>query len=57
MKKQSAYAAKRDSGNQMYGPGCGANKLTPERLRAIRTQAGTLRPGTYYVTAVEQEVK
>jgi len=44
--KESKYAKKVKARNQMYGPGCCAHKLTPERMRAIRQENGTLRPGS-----------
>lgn len=34
----SEYAKKVARGNQMYGPGCCAHKLTPERMASIRAQ-------------------
>jgi hypothetical protein len=55
-KRRSRYAQK-CAGPRMYGPGCGANKLTPERMRTIRTEQGTLRPGTYYATTVEMGIE
>lgn len=43
--KKSKYREKVESGKQMYGPGCCAHKLTPERMRSIRAQHGTTQPG------------
>lgn len=38
-KGSSPYAQKVAAGNQMYGPGCCAHKLTQERMEAIRRRA------------------
>jgi hypothetical protein len=35
-KGNSLYAQKINRGNQMYGPGCCAHKLTMERMNSIR---------------------
>jgi hypothetical protein len=40
--RESKYAKKVKEGKQMYGPGCCAHKLTPERMRSIRIANGTL---------------
>lgn len=36
---ESKYAKKRRSGNMMYGPGCGANKVTEQQVRAAKIRA------------------
>jgi len=43
--RKSKYRAKLDKGDLMYGPGCCAHTLTPERMWSIRTARGTTRPG------------
>lgn len=42
---QSRYKAKFEGGKQLYGPGCCAHRLTPERMRAIRRANDTEGPG------------
>lgn len=36
---RSSYGQKRASGNMMYGPGCCAHKVTPERIAAAKREA------------------
>ncbi len=43
--KQSHYAEKRARGNQMYGPGCCAHKISEDRVAAARERAR--RNGAY----------
>lgn len=44
--KESKYAKKKAAGNQMYGPGCCGNKLTPEQMASMRRRLGTEGPGS-----------
>lgn len=46
MKKKSKYAAKRDSGRMMYGPGCCGNSIPMEKIREARAKAR--REGRYW---------
>ena len=41
---KSRYAAKRDAGQQMYGPGCCAHKITDAQVRAAKDRAERARP-------------
>lgn len=40
---QSKYAAKKAAGNQMYGPGCCAHRITPAQLDANRRRVSAQR--------------
>lgn len=46
MKKKSKYAAKRESGKMMYGPGCCGNSIPMEKIRENR--AKVKREGRYW---------
>ena len=37
--RNRGYAAKRESGNMMYGPGCCAHSVTQAQMNAARAQA------------------
>lgn len=41
---KSKYAAKKEAGNQMYGPGCCAHSVTQPQLNAARARAKLANP-------------
>lgn len=43
--KESAYGKKRNAGNQMYGPGCCAHKLTDAQVARATRHAQFFRQG------------
>lgn len=42
-RQKSKYATKRDSGKQMYGPGCCGHKLTLQQLDRYRAEVREAR--------------
>ena len=54
MAKKSQYAAKRESGQQMYGPGCCAHKVTPAEIERARQRAQ--ERGHFARTRVREEL-
>lgn len=41
---KSRYAAKKESGNQMYGPGCCGHKITASQVAAAKAKVRTSDP-------------